>query len=474
MLSIHVRVELVEPPDGSSGEGRSWPIVDGIEVQLARLESSDPAQASEIIHLQKDPGRGLFVLEARGYTAGPQHRFRVRFLLPNFSMVTRRLHAASEITQAMHPVFCPSRLPVWDASWAENVASNPLFDQTGLRRPSTPAVPFLLRIPLRRLFVIGHRGAPYRFPENTLASFQAALELGANGLEFDLCITRDRQIVLFHDPRPDRLRILFERFPYELVSPEIAGRRALLKELRDGRYVVVRRRLIGRASLDIRNRTLSQVRRWFKYQHVNGVEYGIPRLEEFLEWASSRTDTLQLLFFDVKDPGWRFAPRRRLRRYGRLLGSVLRRYSHLPTYLVIAHPRPQGLATLRKGIRSAGEDRCLFAVDTGGSLGAMFGFKEDPLATARRMGTEVVSIGARFRTGDQEEIFEASRDRDDNRASPVSMVLHWTLNDPELMRQSLERGINGIISDRPELLRTTLGELGLVASQSGDRRTHRV
>jgi len=438
------------------------------------MDSSDPAQASEILQFQKDPGRGLFVLEAQGYNAGPHHRIRVRFLLPNFSMVTRLLHASSAITQAMLPVFRPARLPFWDSGWAGDYASNLLFDESGPRRPSTPDDPLLLRIPLRRLFVIGHRGAPYRFPENTLASFQAALELGANGLEFDLCITRDRNIILFHDPRPDRLRILVERFPYELVSPEILGRRALLKELQDGKYVVVRRRLIGRASLDIRNRTLSQVRRWFKYHHVDGVEYGIPRLEEFLEWASSHTDRLQLLFFDVKDPGWRFASRRRLRRYGRLLGSVLRRYRHLPPFLVIAHPHPQGLATLRKGIRSAGEDRCLFAVDTGGSLGALFGFKDDPLAIARKMGTEVVSIGARFRAGDHEEILEASRDRDDNDASPVSMVLHWTLNDPELMRQSLESGINGIITDRPELLRNLLAELGLFAEHQGDRGAHRV
>jgi glycerophosphoryl diester phosphodiesterase len=397
------------------------------------------------------------------YRPGSRHHFRVRFHLRNYSVVTRQLHAASEILPSMLPVLSPSRVPTWDSGWDDNYRSNEFFGDTGPLRHSTAEDPLILRVPLRRLFVIGHRGAPYHYPENTLASFQEALSLGATGLEFDLCITRDRRIVLFHDPRPDRLRILFERFPYELVSPEISGRWALLKELRDGQYIVVRRRLIGSSSLDIRNRTLAQVGRWYRYQHVAGVEHGIPHLEQFLEFASRESGRLQLLFFDVKDPGWRFASRLRLRRYGRLLGSILRRFARLPPYLVIAHPGKTGLASLREGIRSAGEERCLFAFDAAGGFGALFGFKEDPLAVARAMDTEVVSIGARFRAGDREEVLAAARDRDYNATSAVSLVLHWTLNDPETMQRSLKAGINGIVTDRPEVLRRVLAELGLFA-----------
>ena len=45
-----------------------------------------------------------------------------------------------------------------------------------------------------------HRGLHYgaQFPENSLAAFAAALELGA-GIECDLRLTRDRQIIVFHD-----------------------------------------------------------------------------------------------------------------------------------------------------------------------------------------------------------------------------------------------------------------------------------
>lgn len=296
-----------------------------------------------------------------------------------------------------------------------------------------------------------------------MASFEAALGLGANALEFDLCITRDRKVIVFHDARPDRLRIMFERFPYELVSPEISGRRALFKELHDGQYRIVRRRLIGPASLDIRNRSLKQVKRWYRYRHVNGIEHSIPQLEEFLEFASAETHRLQLLFFDIKDPGWKVMSRYRLKRYGRLLGSILTTFRRLPPYLVIAHSCRAGLVALSEGIQSSGERRCLFAFDAAGSLGALFGFKEDPLAIAQEMGNRVVSIGARFRAGDRDEVLAAARDRDYDPSSPVSIVLHWTLNDPGAMRRSLESGINGVVTDRPEVLRNVLTELDLSA-----------
>lgn len=46
---------------------------------------------------------------------------------------------------------------------------------------------------------IAHRGAPKRAPENTLASFQAAYELGAQEIETDVQMTGDGIAVLCHD-----------------------------------------------------------------------------------------------------------------------------------------------------------------------------------------------------------------------------------------------------------------------------------
>ncbi|HEY6434017.1 MAG TPA: glycerophosphodiester phosphodiesterase family protein [Acetobacteraceae bacterium] len=57
--------------------------------------------------------------------------------------------------------------------------------------------------------VIGHRGARGLFPENTLDGFAAAVALGIDGIELDVAITADRVPVVCHDPalNPDLVRI---------------------------------------------------------------------------------------------------------------------------------------------------------------------------------------------------------------------------------------------------------------------------
>ena len=52
------------------------------------------------------------------------------------------------------------------------------------------------------VWVIGHRGAARHAPENTIASFRTALDLGADGVETDVCVTRDGCFVLWHDAEP--------------------------------------------------------------------------------------------------------------------------------------------------------------------------------------------------------------------------------------------------------------------------------
>ena len=47
--------------------------------------------------------------------------------------------------------------------------------------------------------IIAHRGASRHAPENTLPAFQLAYELGANGIETDVHLTKDNVPVLIHD-----------------------------------------------------------------------------------------------------------------------------------------------------------------------------------------------------------------------------------------------------------------------------------
>ncbi len=50
----------------------------------------------------------------------------------------------------------------------------------------------------RKLFSIGHRGAPLQFPEHTVESNRAAARMGAGILECDVTFTRDKELVCRH------------------------------------------------------------------------------------------------------------------------------------------------------------------------------------------------------------------------------------------------------------------------------------
>jgi glycerophosphoryl diester phosphodiesterase len=53
-------------------------------------------------------------------------------------------------------------------------------------------------------FVIAHRGDSAHRPENTLAAFASALELGTEVMELDVQLTRDGHVIVIHDPTLDR------------------------------------------------------------------------------------------------------------------------------------------------------------------------------------------------------------------------------------------------------------------------------
>jgi glycerophosphoryl diester phosphodiesterase len=52
--------------------------------------------------------------------------------------------------------------------------------------------------------VVGHRGNAMHAPENTLESFDQAVALGVDALEFDIRLTADGHVVVHHDPSVER------------------------------------------------------------------------------------------------------------------------------------------------------------------------------------------------------------------------------------------------------------------------------
>ncbi|MEU6311633.1 glycerophosphodiester phosphodiesterase [Streptomyces sp. NPDC047014] len=109
---------------------------------------------------------------------------------------------------------------------------------------------------MRTLTAVGHRGDPYRFPENTLPSIRSAFARGADAVEIDVRLTRDGVPVLLHDESLRRL------WGHDVRLDEVSA--AQVKELTEGGVPTLREALTaagpGRLMLDLPGATPEAVR----------------------------------------------------------------------------------------------------------------------------------------------------------------------------------------------------------------------
>jgi glycerophosphoryl diester phosphodiesterase len=71
----------------------------------------------------------------------------------------------------------------------------------------------------RKPWLIAHRGASAYAPENTIPAFRLAADQGADFVEFDLQMTKDRQVVCLHDNSLERTTDVEEVFPDRFRRP---------------------------------------------------------------------------------------------------------------------------------------------------------------------------------------------------------------------------------------------------------------
>lgn len=57
----------------------------------------------------------------------------------------------------------------------------------------------------QNIFVAAHRGWSEAYPENSMLAFQKAAELGVDQIEMDIRVTKDGELVVFHDLTVDRV-----------------------------------------------------------------------------------------------------------------------------------------------------------------------------------------------------------------------------------------------------------------------------
>jgi glycerophosphoryl diester phosphodiesterase len=93
-----------------------------------------------------------------------------------------------------------------------------------------------------RPLVFAHRGGSALAPENTIAAFDNGLALGADGLEFDVHLSRDGVVVVHHDRLLDRTTMLrgpiAERTADELQRANVPTLANVLTRYRDPRVII--------------------------------------------------------------------------------------------------------------------------------------------------------------------------------------------------------------------------------------------
>lgn len=80
----------------------------------------------------------------------------------------------------------------------------------------------LERIKRKPFSVVAHRGGIEKYPENTIAAIQHALELGVDVVEVDVRPTKEGELILLHDPDFKRVAGVDAK-PQDLSLQEIKG-----------------------------------------------------------------------------------------------------------------------------------------------------------------------------------------------------------------------------------------------------------
>ena len=288
----------------------------------------------------------------------------------------------------------------------------------------------------------GHRGARGLLPENTLPSFQRALELGVTTLELDIAITSDGVLVISHDPalNSDLTRDADGRF-LEQRGPAISTLTWAQLQTYD----------VGRLKPGT-----DYARQFPQQQPVDGTR--MPRLADVFDLAKRSGDDKVRFAIETKvtpdKPEETLAPEP----FARAVVDEIRKAGvggrsqvlsfDWRTLQVVQKIAPE-IATVYLSIQ-----RRMDNIAAGRPEGSRWtaGFQYRDHGSIPKM---IKAAGGRywsvfFRDLDAAGLKEAQ--------SLGLNVLVWTINDPGEMARMIEMGVDGIITDRPDLARGVLEE----------------
>jgi glycerophosphoryl diester phosphodiesterase len=288
---------------------------------------------------------------------------------------------------------------------------------------------------MRRAFDLqGHRGARGLFPENTLEGFKATLAIGVTAFELDVAITADGIPVVCHDAalNPDLAR-----------GPDgawIDGPGPLIRTLRRADL----------AAYDVgRLRPGSAYAAQFPHQRPHDGAR-IPRLADVLAVDPHVRFNIEMKTYP-EHPAWTVSPEAMADAVIAVVeqAGVADRINmesfdwRGPRHVRRVRPDlPLAWLTRPETVRDA-------ATWWGGPVPADYGGSV-PRAVAAEGGGTWAPHHADLTTAQVEEAHALGL-----------FVLPWTVNDPAEMRRLLHAGIDGLITDRPDIARQVLAAQGI-------------
>jgi len=289
-----------------------------------------------------------------------------------------------------------------------------------------------------------HRGGRALRPENTLASFANALSMGVDTLELDMGVTKDGVVVVSHERG---------------LNPDLARGP-------DGKY-------IG-AGIPYIKLTLAEVKKYDVGQIRPGSDYAA-RFPDQLAIPGTRIPTLAEVFDLVRRSGDRHVrlnietkidpthPEESLdpqRFVSAVLGLL--RGEHFTdrvmiesfdwrTLLLVQKQAPEIPTVYLTQVQQPEEN---LYPDKASPWTAGF----DPMRYGGSVPRAVKAAGGKIWSPLYEDVSASSITEAHSLGLPVIV---WTVNDPKDMSRLIDMGVDGIISDRPDLLRTVAAGKGI-------------
>ncbi|MBB1076741.1 glycerophosphodiester phosphodiesterase [Rhodoferax sp. 4810] len=288
----------------------------------------------------------------------------------------------------------------------------------------------------QRIDLPGHRGARWLLPENTLAGFEAAMKLGVTTLELDVVATKDDVLVISHNPalNPDLTRDAQGQF---LSTPTPLIHTISYEEL--SRYDV------GRL-----NPATPYARTFNEQRPVNGQK--IPRLQDLFDLVKSSANSTVKFAIETKvtptHPEQTPSPERvvdlllkqikdnHLSERVQILSFDWRTLQHVQRL-------SPGTPTVYLTAQLPELDNLMIQSAQGSPWTAGFQYKQYRSVAQMIKAAGGTHWSSFWRELDAQKVREAQQ--------LGIKVIAWTVNNKAAMNHMMDLGVDGLVTDRPDL-----------------------